>query len=435
MKNTSTAQRGGAGLLIEFMILFAIVHGIWPDFPTWPAGLSGWLAGCLLWHRTSFGQRIQVTILITLGAAGMLWGWQRGGTIQLERIIDQNHALLAMLAAVSFLRLVSMLDVNEDEEPPQGWSAYLRTLFGVHLFGSAINLSAVSIIGDRLTQRAPLDRRSAILISRGFSSASIWSPFFAGMAVVLTYVPNAEIPVLMVIGLPLAMCGLAYTFITAFQTDPARLTDFKGYPIQFQSLWVPASLALCVLLTHSFIPSWSILTVISLSAPLLAYVILAWRNNSGDAGMKIKRHIFERLPDMSGELLLFLGAGVLAVGLSSLFSSFEEGLPFDTLNGTSASITLIVLVALAAIGIHPVISISTVATWFTSINPDHTLLAMVFLMTWGIGVAGSPLAGTHLMIQGRFGIESWRFFRWNLDYCIFMLILASVVLHLYSSLT
>ncbi|MFC1665930.1 hypothetical protein ACFL17_09970, partial [Pseudomonadota bacterium] len=145
MKIPSPAQRGGAGLLIGFMILFAVVHGVWPVFPTWPAGLSGWLAGCLLWHRTSFGQRIQVTILITLGIAGMLWGWQRGGTVQIERIIDQNHALLAMLAAVSFLRLVSMLDVKEDEEPPQGWLAYLRTLFGVHLFGSAINLSAVSI--------------------------------------------------------------------------------------------------------------------------------------------------------------------------------------------------------------------------------------------------------------------------------------------------
>ena len=413
------------------MILFAVIHGVVPEFPSWPAGLCGWIAGVMLWHRTSFGQRIQVSILIGLGIAGLVWGWQRGGEVELERLIDQNHALLAMLVAVSFLRLVSMLDVNETGARPQGWAAYLRTLLGIHFFGATINLSAVSIIGDRLADRRQLDVRSAVAISRGFTAAALWSPFFAGMAVVLTYVPNAEISKLISIGLPLAMCGLAYTFTSTLLADPSRLATYKGYPIRFQSLWVPASMAACVLLTHAIVPSWSVLTVISMFSPLLAVGILTWKSSSRGARRAIGRHIFERLPDMYGELLLFLGAGVMAVGLTSLFSSFEEGLPFETLNATSASITLVILVALAATGIHPVISVSAVATWFGTINPDPTLLALVFLMTWGIGVASSPLGATHLMIQGRFGIESWRFFRWNLDYCIFMLILGSLVLHLY----
>jgi hypothetical protein len=181
-----------AGPLLALMILFAVIHGIWPVFPAWPSGLSAWLAGALLWTRTPRRQRIQVGILAVLGLMGLVWGWHNGGSVDAAALIDQNHALLSMLAAVSFLRLVSMPDAGQEEALPRGGHAYLRTLVGIHLFGAAINLSAVVIIGDRLARQGSFDKRTGILISRGFSSAALWSTFFAGMAVVLTYSPRAE---------------------------------------------------------------------------------------------------------------------------------------------------------------------------------------------------------------------------------------------------
>ena len=423
------------GAMLALMIAFAIMHGVWPQFPAWPSGLAGWLAGMLLWRRISFGQRIQVAVISGLGLVAVVWGWYRGGPIDGVKLLYQNHALLAMLAAVTFLRLVSLPEASQSEDIPRGWPAYLRTLIGIHFFGAAINLSAVAIFGDRLAKGDTIDQRTAILISRGFSSVSLWSPFFAGMAVVLTYSRGAELPVLIAIGMPLAVCGLLFTFAEAVRLDPRRLAEFSGYPVHFQSLWVPGLLAAGVLLTHGFLPQWSILTVISLVAPVLTYLILLQRLDRRRAGAAMRQHVYTRLPNMSGELLLFLAAGVLAVGLTSVFASFGDWLPFTALTGPTASLTLLVLVALAAIGIHPIISVSAVAASFAPINPDPTLLAMVFLMTWGIGVASSPLSGTHLLIQGRFGIEGWRFFRWNLSYCLFLLLLGSVILHLYVWLT
>jgi energy-converting hydrogenase Eha subunit E len=252
------------------------------------------------------------------------------------------------------------------------------------------------------------------------------------MAVVLTYSPGAELPILIAVGLPLALAGLAYTYVDALMSDPARLATFSGYPIHFQSLWLPGLLAACVLLTHVFSPRWSVLTVISLLSPALTLVVLRRRHGGRRALAEVRRHVNLRLPEMSGELLLFLAAGVLAVGLSSVFAGFNDRLPFAAFTGTTASLTLVVMVALAAIGIHPIISVTAMATWLAPIDPDPTLLAMVFLMTWGIGVASSPLSATHLTIQGRYGIESWRFFRWNLSYCLFMLALSAVLLHLYT---
>lgn len=424
-----------AGPLLALMVVLAVIHGVWPSFPAWPSGLAAWLAGVLLWARTPRRQRVQVGVLTVLGLVGLVWAWYNGTPVDVVALIDQNHALLSMLAAVTFLRLVSMPDASHKEALPRGRHAYLRTLIGIHLFGAAINLSAVIIIGDRLAGQGNFNKRAAILISRGFSSAALWSTFFAGMAVVLTYSPGAELPILIAVGLPLAVAGLAYTYAEALVSDPSRLAAFSGYPIHFQSLWIPGLLAACVLLTHVFLPQWSVLTVISLLAPMLTVIVLGGRRGGRRAFEKVRQHVSLRLPEMSGELLLFLAAGVLAVGLTSVFSSIEDRLPFAAFTGTTASLTLVTMVGLAAVGIHPIISVTAVATWLAPIHPDPTLLALVFLMTWGIGVASSPLSATHLTIQGRYGIESWRFFRWNLSYCVFMLCLGAALLHVYTWLT
>ncbi|MDH3638054.1 MAG: hypothetical protein OES09_06265 [Gammaproteobacteria bacterium] len=291
-------RRAVAGTMLALMSALAVLHGAFPTLPAWPAGAAAWLAGVLLWRDVSAGQRLQVAVLTALGVAGLVWVSRIGMHIDLIGVIDQNHALLAMLAAVSFLRLVSMPVNNDAESPPRGPQAYLRTLFGIHLFGAAINLSAVTLIGDRLSRIGGLDRRTAVLISRGFSSAALWSPFFAGMAVVLTYVPGAQLPVLIGLGLPLAFCGLVYTFAESIRSDPSRLAGFRGYPIHFGSLWIPGVLAGGVLLAHWGLPDWPVLTVISLLAPGLAVLVLWLRHGGKEAGMRMVRHARTQLPEM-----------------------------------------------------------------------------------------------------------------------------------------
>ena len=395
--------------------------------------MAAWLAAVLLGRDISSGQRLQVSVLIALGVAALAWSHRRGVRLDLVGAIDQNHALLAMLAAVSFLRLVSVPVEDAPESAPRGAQAYLRTLLGIHLFGAAINLSAVTIIGDRLAQTAALERRTATLISRGFSAAALWSPFFAGMAVVLTYAPGAQLPILIGIGLPLACCGLAYTFAEAIRSDPARLARFRGYPIHFESLWVPGVLTGGVLLTHWVLPDWPVLTVITLLAPVLTGLVLWLRQGGGEARSQMTAHTRGRLPEMAGELWLFLAAGVLAVGLRGVFAGIDGDLPFAVFTPGVAVVTLVAAVALAAIGIHPIITVSALASWLAPIDPEPTLLALVFLMTWSIGVALSPLSATHLTLQGRYGLPSTGFFRWNLSYAVFMLALGAVGLHAYAN--
>jgi len=85
------------------------------------------------------------------------------------------------------------------------------------------------------------------------------------------------------------------------------------------------------------------------------------------------------------------------------------------------------MVALAVLGIHPLISIAT-ASGVIGAVADPNLLALTFLMTWALGVAASPLSGMHMAMQGRYGVPAHRFVRWNGRYVLMMLLVDSAVL-------
>lgn len=134
---------------------------------------------------------------------------------------------------------------------------------------------------------------------------------------------------------------------------------------------------------------------------------------------------------MGSELSLFLAAGVLAVGLTEALASLGGWTPFEVLNANTATLTLVVVIALAALGLHPVISIATIGASLAPLDPDPNLLATVFLMDWGVGVTASPLSGIHLILQGRYHLAAARLALGNWLYVLTMLCLCAVVLQFY----
>jgi len=420
-----------AGASLALMGLLALAHGLWPPFPAWPSGLAGWLAAGLLWPRLDTAQRSLALVLAGLGVAGLVWGASRTGGVDWTGALARNHAMLAMIAAVTFLRLVSV--PQRAEAPgPAGGAAFRRTLLGLHLFSAVINVSAVMIVGDRLARGGALTRAHARLLSRAFSTAALWSPFFVAMATTLTYVPDARPPVLVAVGLALAACALVFTLWETSRADTAALAAFHGYPLRAESLRVPLLLALGVFVSHGALPGLSVLTLITALAPALT-VALAWhRWGAPQAAATLVHHVRSRLPEMSGELSLFLAAGLFATGLAAIMGELGAWVPFARLTGTTASLTLLGMVLLAVIGVHPVISISALAVVLAPIAPDPNLLALTFLVAWSAGASTSPLSGLHLILQGRYGLRGSRLARWNLGYSMFLVALGAAVLHGYA---
>ena len=106
--------------------------------------------------------------------------------------------------------------------------------------------------------------------------------------------------------------------------------------------------------------------------------------------------------------MLFLGAGVLAVGLVSLIDLGQVSLPITFFDATIATVLLAVMIMISMLGIHPIVQVAGFVPLLLVVDPDPQLLALTFMFAWGLGTSASPLSGTHLVMQGRYGIPSWK---------------------------
>ena len=423
--------RSAAGVALLLLALTSIAHGFMPVVPVWSAAIWAWLAGVLLFASVRRMQRVQISLLLVIGLIGLAWAAARGLEISWTRALVINQAIIAMFAAVSFLRLVSTAGINSTERLPRGRGALWRTLIGTSVFGAIVNLSAFAIMSERMAENGKLSRLQAITMSRAYSCAAFWSPFFVAMAVALTYAPGAELWTLVAVGLPLWV--IAMSFAALYMLLDPDSGDYTGYPLHMDALMLPAALAILVLGCNYWLPDISILTTVSFISIAITLLLSAVRHGR-QAFPILRAHVTDTLPTMSGELLMFLSAGVFAAGLGAVIQTTQFSVPFTGYGPTQASIVLAVMTALSMMGLHPLINVSVFGGLLLPLAPDANFLGMTFLMSWALGIAVSPVSAIHLALQGRFGIGLFTSVRRNLPFALTMFVVAIIALHVYHRL-
>lgn len=417
-----------SGGLLALMLGTSIGHGLLPAIPEWIAGLAAWSGAALLWRRLSPGQHRQCTLLIVVGVVGVGTGIWSGVSIDIERILDENQAILALIAGVSFVHMASASATTEGAAAPRGPGAFLRTLLGLNLLAAAINITALMLVSERVANARPLGPVEASAFSRIFSLAVLYSPFIGGMALALNQAPQASLASVAVVGIGLTLCGIGFTYLGALWLHSKTLEGFPGYPLRPEVLWLPATLAVAVFALHMYRPQVPVLTGIALLAPVIALLGVAYKIGIGRAGSRFVGHVATRLPGMSGELWLFLSAGVLSVGLSSAFAAAGVGLPEVPYPGVGASVALLIVLLLAAAGLHPIISLSALVPLLGPLYLTQEGTVLLYVVGWSVGCALCPYSGTNLILQARHGFSPWRFPVWSAGYALFMWALASAAL-------
>jgi len=232
------------------MMLFTLYAGLNPSIDSykaiWPSGLLAGVAAILLLPDTRFAQRIQLSVLVTIGISLIVFGLNVGANVHWPGLLSQNTGLLCMLFSVGLLKLIVTTGTAHEQKLPIGRKAFLHTLISVTGFGSVINISAPIVIADRLSLNRPLDYFSAGTVVRAFSACAAWSPFFGGMAVVLTAVGDEHVLSMMSYGLPLTILFLVVLYVSGVLFTPEKIDSFHGYPIQVESFFVPVSLTVMV---------------------------------------------------------------------------------------------------------------------------------------------------------------------------------------------
>jgi hypothetical protein len=320
-----------------------------------------------------------------------------------------------MLAAVSFLRPVTASGVG-DEPLPRGRRAVLETLAATHLFGAVINISAPVLVGERIAPRRDMTPLQAKTVSRAFVAASMWSPFFIAMALIIHYVPGARLPVISGLGFATSALMMAWCAVTLTRDPDAA--SFTGYPLHWRALWAPVLLSACVLSGHALLPGLSVLVLIEGAALGVTLAVLLLRRPR-ETGAVIASHVREHLPDMRGELTMFLGAAVMTAGIGAAVGLTGTVLAPASFGPGVAAVLLVALIVLAVVGVHPVVCISVLASLWPFAHYDGNLLGTVFLLAWGLGLVISPFSGTSLVFQGRFGLRTADLLRFNLGYVAF----------------
>jgi len=403
-----------AGYLILMAVLFSLISQFYlPSVMI--AALLFWLASFKLRKKISPRNARQSLILVAIGIVLSIFSFWQNQSVSWLGLLRGNVGIVAMLVGVSFLTLISQPKIGAKESLPKGKRTIISTFLGVHLFGAVINVSSIFIHADRLSANRALSRSQIVVLTRGFSTAAFWSPFFGAMAVALSYAPSANLAILMLVGAIMAASSLFYTF---FEVKRLSQEDtFYGYPLRLSSLYLPSLLTVLVFVVHYFYPSLSVLFIITLSAPLLCLLILSKRKQAKDI---VIAHVEGRVANMHNEIVLFLSAGVFGFGLQAVLANQSWFAPFAQFDAIAASICFLIIIGLSMIGFHMLIGISIIAPIALPLAPDPTLLAFIFLASWAIGAAVGPLSGMNISIQGTYNISSQKILRWNFRYAVLL---------------
>jgi len=393
------------------------------------SGILAWASLFFLFFKI-LNKKLLIALLF-LSFCSFVYSLSKDFFIDYERAILVNQYLLTLLIGVGFLRLIATPKKEKVKKLPKGKESFLKTYLGIHLFGSVINLSSLILVADKLYKKAPISRLQIILLTRAFSSDAYWSPFFVAFAAALTYAPDLSTSVILLNGIGLAFVAFFITYIEVSDRKKHDISEFRGYPIHFETLYIPLILALMVLFTNHYYPELKVILLISFFSILLTFFILPFKVGLKKAISKLNHHVTDELPKMKNEIALFLVAGMFGVSISSILVGLNINLPFETFDGLTASLLLLILILLSFIGIHPIISIAIIGNWMNELN--HTLLAMTFLMSWSTAVSTSPFSGLNLTMQARYKLDAIDIFKTNLPYIIKMYVVCVVVLFVVSN--
>ncbi|MHB8916394.1 MAG: hypothetical protein ACYC4H_00090 [Desulfocucumaceae bacterium] len=324
-----------------------------------------------------------------------------------------------------------------------------------HLIGVIVNIACVSITYYML-KAGPAGRNPGLLAraaARGYTTTCFWSPNSGALGLVMGYWGGSVISIIP-LGLPLAalalalgwaetMCrdfmgnkkGLAIPEKTALPGDgpvvPVADPDSRAYR-DFRQLLAAVSLLLVLVIFFDWATPLDILTIVplmSLTYPFLWSIVAGEQKNQWRS---FKGFISGSLPNMSNEVVIFLGAGFFAVAVGQ--SGIGRYLPevFGRFSGSPTmlvAVLLIAVVGLSLIGFHPVLTTTCILASITpqSVGLPVTLLSVMVVASWGLAVTCSPFSACSLSLSSITGTDPYTVgIRWQMTYTVLLFLVTLV---------
>lgn len=415
--------------------------------------------------------RLQQAVSVALAAIGLLVGTLEGAV--LETLLDglrRTLPFLLLFASVTWLqgpagKSPSLLTVREIAIRQPSGRRFAVIALAAHFLGVAFNLAGLSLLTPMVRRDTPrpLRERLGRAMVQGFAAGTAWSPFYVGTAVILSAVPSVRWLEVAPLGIALSLfiVGCSWSFDRLFlraaaQREGNEERKDRGPAPAFTkrhagniALLLGTLFGITILLVEGL--RLSIPVSLAIVAPPFS---LAWaialagsRRAASDPNQPeastgrsstftLFGQVFEKIPDLRGETMLFAGANILGVGIASALDPTQVAQwvanvtpnPILTIPGLMAAMVLT-----SIIGLHPVVFVVLV----TSILPPEALgvappiAAMAMMCLWGQGTNASPFSATVLFISRITGDSNWRIaWRWNAPFslCVTTLLAGILIL-------
>lgn len=360
---------------------------------------------------------------------GIIVEWNKGTGIDgISEGIILILPLLSLLTLVPLLSIplrlggyfeaISLLLHHLLHQPKKLFIGITGTIF---ILSPVLNLGSVKIIHEFLED---LKFPSAMTVKgyiMGFTTAIMWSPYFASVSLVLYYL-NVSFNEYILYGISLGLLSLLVgNILFAFwiKRHPLVLGSNmvqidKEIRKQLIKLILLVLILLAVCLGVESITHWSMMVIVclmSIIVPLIyGMITFDWRRMLP----LLIDYRNRTVPLMNNEIMLFMSAGMLAFAMKGTTVMNEISSILMVFANQSfflfALAILILVLVVSYFGIHQIAAVGVLAM---QLNPSelgisNVALALVLLLSWSISTALSPFSGLNLMVSRLAGISGMK---------------------------
>ena len=277
-----------------------------------------------------------------------------------------------------------------------------------HVFGGIINTGAFALLSAALpeTADAPRRRAAAEAVIRGMVSSSAWSPFFVAFAIGQNFVAPIYAWMAIAIG---TLSALLFTCLTLvgigrdFSLERLRISLSCLRPVAWRLLIVLMSVLVVALVFG--------LTALSAVVVVMPLLVLIQLFRHRDKASTILGQTREAMHSTADDIVVITAAMLVAFfatqndSLATLVASIHEG---QIPGWVALMVTPMAMMMLSVVGIHPVITSTTLLATFAGGGADAhpALLVQAHLIGWGAGTMSSVASLSVLTCSGLYRVPT-----------------------------
>jgi hypothetical protein len=319
------------------------------------------------------------------------------------------------------------------------------------IVSSFLNLGSLRVMHDLFSGRfSYLNKIFVRSLVQGFSLAAFWSPYFAGVAIILHLV---GVRFISFIGYGLIMVLICYVTsvfinylylkkeneIEATTSLLAATIDENEEGVELGRIQHKQGIELIIafiglFLALFFLEKWldyNVLLLISIVAISYSIIWSLLIRKMKEYVFSLKSYFTEVVPNIHTESIMIISATFFSqMVLLTEFPTYLSSL-FFTISQLSIILTIFTIILTCVISsffIHQVLPISIFATTLSPeiIGLKPELFVLTLVISWGITPLLSPVSAANLLAGNLFRTKGFEIGLWNFKYIFWIILLSSV---------